>query len=330
MKTKLISIIVGLLVLVTSDYAFSAEYVLKLAADSTPKLACIYTGVLFEQEVEKRSNGRIDVQFFHSKQLGGEVEYLDKLMAGVIEGSLNSCCILARVQPFVNVMQLPYLFPTWEKAAIFLKSDLAPQVLNSLNKVDLKGLGFTAYGISSLAANKPFKTLEDLKGFKFRSAETPLYIEILRTIGVNPTPLPFPEVYEALKTGVYDGIDMSPECIYLVKWDEVIKYVSDTNHMVGWYILSVKKSWLEKLPSDLQKIIIDVGREVTQQTMKMAEEKEREALVAFEKKGITMIKISDAERMRFQKKLQPLHDKFKKDIGEDFLKKMYKVVDYKM
>jgi tripartite ATP-independent transporter DctP family solute receptor len=330
MKTRLAGIIVSLLVLVMPNYAFSAEYVLKVAADSTPKLACIYAGVLFEQEVEKRSNGRIDVQFFHSKQLGGEVEYLDKLTAGVIQGSLNSCAILSRIQPFVNVMQLPYLFPTWEKADIFLRSDLASQVLDSLAKVDMKGLGYTSYGISSLAANKPFKTLDDLRGFKFRSAETPLYIEILRTLGVNPTPLPFPEVYEALKTGVYDGVDMSPEVLHLVKWDEVIKYVSNTNHMVGWYILSVKKSWLEKLPPDLQKIIVEAGRDVTQQTMKMAQEKENEALVAFEKKGITMIKISDAERMRFQKKLQPLHDKFKKDIGEDFLKKMYKVVDYKI
>jgi TRAP-type C4-dicarboxylate transport system substrate-binding protein len=329
MRTKLISIIVILLTLGTFTNALSAEYILKLAADSTPKLACIYTGVLFEQEVEKKSKGRIDVQFFHSKQLGGEVEYLDKLLSGVIQGSLNSCCILARVQPFANVMQLPYLFPTWEKADVFLKSDLASQVLESLAKVDLKGLGFTSYGISRLAANKPFKTLEDLSTFKFRSAETPLYIEILRTLGVHPTPLPFPEVYEALKTGVYDGVDMSPECIHLVKWDEVIKYVSDTNHMVGWYILSVKKSWLEKLPLDLQKTIIEVGKEVTDKTMRMADEREKEALAAFDKEGIKIIKLSHEERMKFIRRLQPIHQKFEKDIGKDFLQKMYKLLNYK-
>lgn len=330
MKAKLISIVAVLFFIGALSNAYSAEYVLKLATHGVPKSPCIYAGVLFKQEVEERSNGRIDVQFFHSGQLGGDVEVLDKLMMGVVQGSLNSAIIVARVQPFINVMQLPLLLPTWEKAHIFLKSDLALQVLDSLAKVDLKGLGFNSYGISSLASNKPFKTIEDLRAIKFRSGESPLFIETLKTLGVSPIPIPITEVYVALKTGVIDGVDMAPEVMQALKWDEVIKYFSDTNHMVGWFVLSVKKSWLEKLPTDLQKIIVDAGKKVTEKTTKMAEEKENAVLASFEKRGITMIKLSDEEKIKFRKKLYPLHEKFKGDIGEDFLRKMYKLLDYKI
>ena len=329
MRTKLISIIVISLILGTLNIASSAEHILKIAGIASPKQACMYAGVLFEQEVEKRSKGKIDVQFFHSAQLGGEVEILDKLKVGVLQGSLNSGLLISRIHPFANVLELPYLFPNWEKVDVFVRSDLGSQVLDSLAKVDLKGLGYTSYGFHTLATNKPFKSLDDLNKFKFRSAEAELSMDILKLLGISPTALPFAEVYQALRTGVIEGIDNTPNVIDLVKWGEVVKYVADTNHWFGWYVFLIKKSWLEGLPADLQKIIIEVGREACEQTMRMAQEQHVEALAKFDKMGITLVKLSDDERTKFKRRLHPLHEKYGKAIGEDFLQKMYKLLDYK-
>ncbi|MCJ7508906.1 MAG: TRAP transporter substrate-binding protein, partial [candidate division Zixibacteria bacterium] len=193
----------------------------------------------------------------------------------------------------------------------------------------LKGLGYTSYGFHTLATNKPFKSLDDLDKFKFRSAETGLSMDILKLLGISPTPLPFAEVYQALRTGLMDGIDNSPGVIDLVKWGEVLKYVADTNHWFGWYVFLIKKSWLEGLPADLQKIIVEVGSEVCQQTMRMAQEQDIAALAKFEKMGITLVKLSNDERAKFRSRLHPLHEKYGKVIDEDFLQKTYKLLDYK-
>jgi TRAP-type C4-dicarboxylate transport system substrate-binding protein len=154
-------------------------------------------------------------------------------------------------------------------------------------------------------------------------------MDILKLLGISPTALPFAEVYQALRTGVIEGIDNTPNVIDLVKWGEVVKYVADTNHWFGWYVFLIKKSWLEGLPGDLQKIIIEVGREACEQTMRMAQEQHVEALAKFDKMGITLVKLSDDERTKFKRRLHPLHEKYGKAIGEDFLQKMYKLLDYK-
>ena len=235
--------------------------------------------VFFEQEVEARSDGRIDVQNFFSNQLGTEQEMYDQMATGLIQATRGG--FFANANPQFNLYLLPFLTAGWDEMQCLVGSAFT----DSVEAAAGNGVHVPATGISQgfrMYTNnvRPITEVADLQGLKIREPQTDFFIAVAESMGSIVTPMAFSELYQAFKTGVIDGQHNPPSNIWNAKLYEVQKYLSVTNHMTGPDPLLINKAWYDSLPADLQQIVDEVADEALALNDQLAREAEFELLDA--------------------------------------------------
>ena len=206
MKIKLTALAALLL---ASSMTFAADYnarTIKFAATS-PKGTPPAIGMeLFAEKVAERSGGKIKVRTFPNGVLGGDVQVLSSLQGGVVEMmTWNAGLMLNHVTDF-GILDFPFLYTDTAKVDAMLDGEVGRMLTDQLPAQNLVGLAFWELGVRNLTNNKhPVAKLEDIAGLKIRAQQSPLFLDVWRALGANPTPLPFTEVHTALETGTVDG-----------------------------------------------------------------------------------------------------------------------------
>ncbi len=230
--------------------------------------------IFFKEEVERRTNGRIHVENYFSAVLGTELEVLDMVATGALQGTRSGGFIHANKKYYI--FMLPFLVDNWDQALKLIGSEFT----NNINKeAELYGFHIPACGISQgFRAHtnnvRPIHTPGDLKGLKMRVPPQEVYVVNSQILGVNPQELPYSEVYMALKTGVVDGQDNAVSNIWDFKIYEVQKYLTISYYATGPDPFMVNLDWYNKLPNDLKIIFDQVAVETMQYSDQMNREKE--------------------------------------------------------
>ncbi len=289
-----------------------------------------YTPEWMTNELRRRglADGRLDVKCYSNAQLGGEIELFNKLKAGAIHLTVNSFQVISGFDDKAALGLLPFLFDTDEKAEKFVTSPMVEEVSKSLESQGVKNLGYLKFGRFVISGRKPIKTPEDLKGMKIRIAESPVPLAIFKSLGIQATPTPWAEAYEALKRGIVDGIDMSIEPVWATRMYEVVKFCSQTSHVYGFNFVLVNKKWFESLPGDVQEFISDTVQDISAIERIVVLRREEEAIRDFKRKGITVIPLTDQERLPFIKAALPVHKQYLDKIGRDLVKRTYDLVNF--
>jgi len=228
--------------------------------------------LFFEEEIEKHTNGRIQVENYFSAVLGTEFEVLDMVITGALQGTRSGAFIHANKKYYI--FMLPFLIKDWDEALTLINSDFT----KNINKeAQSNGFHIPACGISQgFRAHtnniRPIISPEDLKGLKMRVPGQEVFVVNSQILGSNPQQLPYSEVYMALKTGVVDGQDNAVSNIWDFKIYEVQKYLTISYYATGPDPFMVNLEWYNKLPEDL-KIIFD---EVAVETMHFSDRLNRE------------------------------------------------------
>ncbi len=226
----------------------------------------------FANLVNARSGGRIDVQIFGGGSLGGEREYVEAIKQGSVQAGIASG-VMAGFFPPAMVTDIPYLFPSGAVAWQVLDGPFGQKLSKMLlEQTGMRNLAFSEVGFRNFTNDvRPIHSPEDMKGLKIRVMETPLFVTMVKSLGANPTPIAWPEVYTALQTGVVDGEENPVSTILFAKFAEVQKYLTLDGHVYGvdWFLINDK--FFQSLSPDLQYIILDsaqvsagVGRGVQQ------------------------------------------------------------------
>ncbi|HUF86303.1 MAG TPA: DctP family TRAP transporter solute-binding subunit [Thermohalobaculum sp.] len=215
---------------------------------------------VFKTLVESASNNAIEVQLFANGQLGKDNEVIDQVSAGIVESCISSAGGVAQVYPLVGVFDIPFAFPNIGVASRVIHKDSAfgrKFVDDIENKTGLKVLGLIDSGgfFAFTNSERPIESVEDMKGLRIRTMTIPTHEKMISSLGGQPTPLPWAEVYTALQTGVADG-QMNPiPIIAFAKFQEVQKYLSITNHIITPYIWFINQEFLAGLSPEHQEII---------------------------------------------------------------------------
>lgn len=221
---------------------------------------------IFKSLVETASGGKIEVKLFPNGQLGKDNEVIQQVRDGIVQSTISSAGGIAQHYPQVGVFDIPFAFPNIAVAnrVIDLRSDFGKKFSGGLEKkTGLKVLGLIDSGGFFAFSNskRPIKTVADMKGLRIRTMTLPTHQTMVGSLGGQPTPLPWAEVYTALQTGVADG-QMNPiPVIAFAKFDEVQKYLSITNHVITPYIWTMNKEFYDGLKPE-HKSIIDWASEV--------------------------------------------------------------------
>lgn len=309
--------------------SFAAEYTMKIYNSLPPAFSGAMAGVSLKEKLEKASGGRIDVQYFPTSQLGREQAGLNQIQMGATQAGYISLVELTNQCPRLVSMILPFLFKDYNDLRKFIKTEMSTEMLNEVKKVGLIGLTWDGYGWNNFGTTKPTLTLSDVKKRKIRITTSIYLVDLFKSMGTNPMVIPWPELYTSLQQGTVDGTDHGIELMYLVKFNEVLRHYLVTNHIYGWFMVVVNKDWYEKLPADLQKMVKEVVEETSWEALQIQGEREEEYFKKFEAGGGKITRLSGDERAKFIKATKVLHEKYKVLIGEDFLKKVYKVCEYK-
>ena len=271
----------------------------------------------FKKTVETQTQGAVTVQIFPMAQLGGEVESAKNVQLGTLEATIVSTSNLASFNDKLAVFSVPYIFKS--VACSFpvvdgpIGNEMADQLLKSQR---IRVLGYPTFGARHLVNTKRRVVKpDDLKGLKIRAPD-PLLEATWRTLGANPTPLPFPEVFNALQQGVIDG-DANPlTSIQTFRWYEAAKYVSFTNTAIGIGVFIINEPFFQKLPKQQQDVVMKAATESIKANRDSEADLNKKAEAFLRQNGVTF---DNPNQDEFRAKLTPVFDEAKKRFGGELL-----------
>ncbi|HRV99730.1 MAG TPA: DctP family TRAP transporter solute-binding subunit, partial [Aminobacteriaceae bacterium] len=242
MRTGCVAI---LLVALFASAAFGAQFTINAGIGLNDKSAQFQSLQYFKEVVEKNSDGKIEVVLFHSSQLGDDRNMMEALKMGTQE---MTCPSTAPMTAFINafkIYDLPFIFANEEVADYILDGPVGKKLLDMLPDQGLVGLAYWENGFRMLTnSSRPVQSPEDLKGMKIRTMENPIHLAAFRTMGANPTPMAFGELFSAMQQKVVDGQENPWGTIFLQNFFEVQKYATDTGHVYSPFVLLIwKKFW---------------------------------------------------------------------------------------
>ncbi|MGE3917477.1 MAG: TRAP transporter substrate-binding protein, partial [Hyphomicrobiaceae bacterium] len=179
-------------------------------------------------------------------------------------------------------------------------------------------LGFMEGGFRNMINNKrPVAAPEDVGGVKYRTMQNPVYIEMFKSLGGNPVPMAWGEVFTAVQQGALDGLEIPSAIIESAKMYEVTKYMSLTKHTYSVIHLMVSKKVFDKLSPELQAAMSKAGKSATIEQRKQAAANEVKVIETLKSKGLAVNEVSDPAK--FRASVAPVYARFKASIGGDLL-----------
>lgn len=286
-------------------------------------------GFVMRDELWKRTNGQIYIDYKPFSMLGGEVEVLNQLQMGAIQGMSCSSIAATNLGPRFGVVNLPFLINSFDKLDKFVKSgDLYTYFLNAMDHQGIMGLDITTYGNYGWASVPPIRTIDDLQKVKLRIGEAAVNKLTYESWGVKPVVMPWPDVPIALKQGVVDALDHTLIVCSITKKFEVCKFFTQVDYAQGLFIWIFNKAWFNSLPKDLQKTFVEVVHEVCEKARPIGKKLEEEQIAAAGKEGVQFLKLSDADMATLKKKSDAVHQKYAAEINKIEKGDTYKPKDY--
>lgn len=297
-----------------------AEHTYILSNVSHPVIEGVGAGYRIRDKVWEKSGGRLYVDFRPLSQLGGEKDVIAKLKLGAIQGMMSSSVAAANVSDLLGIVNLPYVIDTFDKLDKFRNSPaLWEPFANGAQKQGLLVADVTGYGHYGWATTTPVKTIADAKGTNFRIAQAPVNTDLYKAWGLKFTVMPWPDVPQALQTGVISGLDHTAIVCNITKKFTIAKSFTELNYAQGLFVHLINKRWLKKLPKDLQDILLNVIAEESEKTRALTRKQHNAQVAKAKEAGVEFIQLSDAEITELKKMAEPVLESWSKKIGPEYL-----------
>jgi tripartite ATP-independent transporter DctP family solute receptor len=280
----------------------------------------------FAAYVKEKTNGKIDIATFPAGQLGGERSMAEQVQSGTLQIAALTTAVLQNFVPQCAILDMPFIFPDRKTAYATLDDiEVQEKIFSYFPKKGFTAIGWTENEIRDFTNNKrPVRTPDDIKGLKVRVMNSPVYLDTFKQLGASPVGIPFPETYNALQTGVIDAQENPLLTTVLMKFTEVTKYVTRTQHCLTECIIVVGTDYWESLSEtekqifrEASKIAIDTNRSVNA-GLHDALPKSNISIADFAKEnGIDIIDLTPEEREAFRIAMTPVWNKYRKKIGDD-------------
>ncbi len=263
------------------------------------------------EELSKATGGKHSIKVFSKSALGNEKDTIEQTKLGAIAMTRVNVAPMNNICPATMVPTMPFLFRSTEHMRKVLDGAIGEEILKDCEAQGFVGLAFYDSGARSIyTVKKPIKTLADAKGLKVRVQQSDLWVSLLEAMGANATPMPYGEVYTALKTGLVDAAENNYPSYESSRHFEVAKYYNKTEHSMAPEILLFSKKVWDTLPAEEQKQIRVAAKESVTYMRKLWDERETKSLAIVKAGGAEIV---DVDKASFQNAMKPVYDKFLKD-----------------
>jgi tripartite ATP-independent transporter DctP family solute receptor len=300
-------------IITSSVYGADPEFLVKVCVPTVPGEPPTIAMKRFAKMVEERSNGRIKFEVYVGGALGNDRDLIEGLQLGTVQLHMASNSPLAVFVPELNIFELPFLFKNNDHFDAVLGSNLAMRYAPALGKRGFHLLGYWSFGTRHImTTKKPINSITDLKGLKIRLMENPVHLDAYKAFGASPLPMAYSELYTALETNVIDGAEAANSNY----WGHKFYEVASNWAQVGWLRLVapliMSKTFYDKLPPDLQKVVTDSAKEISGYQRELYAKRDDELLGQLKAKGV---KVTYPDRAAFMEASKVVYDKWSKKVG---------------
>jgi len=242
--------------------ASAQEFTMKFATLTINDIQHEYMKV-YKTELEKATNGRIKVELYPAAQLGGAPRQSEGLRLGTIEAAIGPAELFVGIDPRFQVLAMAGLFKDREHARRVLDNPDARKLIASIG--DGRGLatiGYTIYDMQMFNTKTPVNKLGDFANKRIRVLASDGEQAMVRSLGANSVPMSLPEVLPALQQGTIDGVTTVLGVFAALRYYDAAAYLTDTKLWALASLVLVNKPWLDKLPPDLRKAVVDLGAKI--------------------------------------------------------------------
>jgi TRAP-type C4-dicarboxylate transport system substrate-binding protein len=300
-----------------------AEFTYLLSCVGHPSIEGVAVGYRIRDRVWEESNGRLYVDYRPLSQLGGEKDVIGKLRMGAIQGMLSSSVAAPNISPRLGLVNLPFLMGSFEQLEQFRKNKVLFEKYGAeALKHGLRVVDYTGYGSYGWATTEPVTNLEQAAQMTFRIAQAPVNVDLYKAWSLQFTVMPWPDVPQALQTGVITGLDHTPIVCNISKKFSVAKNFTRIDYAQGLYIHVINERWLKRLPSDLREILLTVITEESARARTLTAQQQYDQIAAAKAEGVIFYELSDAARARLVELAEPIVQKWGQKIGLDYLKEV--------
>lgn len=211
------------------------------------------------QRIEEASNGQIDVRLYPSGQLGNDRELVETLRLGGVDMVITGLALVGWYTPEYSMAEAPFLWRDYEHIDLVWQGSIGREIRDTMReRTDLVLRDPWFRGPRYLTTtSKIIKHPDDLVGLKLRVPELEVYIKSWQTFGANVTPLPFTDMFMALKLGVVEGQENPLATIYGNNLHEVQRYVMETKHLIGFYVPATGPYFERRYSETEQQLILN-------------------------------------------------------------------------
>mgnify|MGYP003109607098 CR=1 FL=1 len=284
-------ILAGAAAILMSNSAIAAEMSLKLGHLANEQNAWHKAAVKFGEELSTLTDGRIEVQVFPNETLGKEIDLINGMQLGAVDMTITGES-LQNWAPKAALLAVPYAYKTLEDMDAVASGEIGDQIEQQIiEKARIRPIAYFARGPRNLTSNRAIKSPDDLDGLKMRVPNVPLFVDVWKSLGAQPTPMAFSEVFTSLQAGTIDAQENPLALIESASFDEVQKFVNKTEHVRSWIYLTISEITWGKLS--------DADKDAVMEAAKRAQAYERDLFAADEErlteelqsKGMTFVEI---------------------------------------
>lgn len=269
-----------------------------------------------KRRVEKTSKGRIKVKLFLGT-VGGEVSIVRQTKRGELQAAAVSTGALAGLVPEMNVFELPYLFKDAAQADNMIDNHLFEPIQVLLREYGFELYFFAENGFRDFAVKGPcIQSPKDLEEVKMRTQENWVHQEMYRILGAKAVRLSVPETLPALKSGAVQGFDNTPTFAFAADWTQQIDHWTLSNHIYQPAVVVYNKEWFDKLPSDLQHVLLSDREAEANRARALVRRTRAKLLKNLERDKITICELSASQREEFELMTNSLRTMFRKRVGK--------------
>jgi len=322
-KIFVLFIAVGLLgVLMNGAPAWSQTLKIRFAGNMPVQNHSSKAMVVFKEEVEKLSGGKIQVDLFPAMQLGGAGENVDMVKSGTLFMCYAGAAYFMGYVPELGVTSLPFLFKDRPTVQKIMTGPLGKDLLKEMDKAGFVGLALWDLGSRNITNNKrPIAQPSDLEGIKIRLQPAKVMLNTFKALGANPVAMDIKEVYSALKQGVIDAQENPFTHIRDHRFNEVQKYLSVSGHFYDVMVVAANKKSFNEQPKEFQEILWKGVEKGTQFSWQQAGKEDAEAFQDLKSKGMTVNTLTPAQSKAFRDKTTSVYKENETTIGKKWVDK---------
>jgi len=279
--------------------------------------------VFMNEQLIKKSDGKMRLDIYPSGQLGSERELIELLQIGSLSMTKVSASPMESFVPEMKVFNIPYVFRNNEHFWNVLNGEIGKKLLLSGQDYYLRGMCYYDAGSRSFyTKDVPINSPSDLAGMKIRVQKSMTAVKMVQALGGAATPISWGELYTALQQGVVDGAENNPPSFYTSKHYEVCKYYSlDEHTAVPDILLMSTVVWGQLTPEQKVWVQEAVDESVIYQR-KLWKEASEFALKEVEKAGV---KIIYPDKTPFSASVMKMHETYQNTPIFDLLQEIANV-----